>query len=115
MSQIKLNPYVDLGLSADPVNNTVSSSSANATLDPATPGTTGVTDLSSFIGSLDYNTFNTYEAPKSEALPQENTEVESALKKSFDIDTVFFILALVLFLASLAALVFFGLQYFKVI
>lgn len=115
MSKIKLNPYVDLGLSADTVNKTVSSSSSNATLDPATPGTTGLTDLSSFTGLMDYNASNMYEATQSEAFLQEKTEVESALKKSFDMDTIFFILVLVLFLASLGALVFFGLQYFKVI
>ena len=126
MSQVKLNPYVDLGLSSDPTYQpdpaSLQQTSNTATPSPvqSTPNFGGITDLSSMsqTSQASTSTPNLYTSVnQSDLTPKEEIKVVSSLPETETkgSNTIFFTIAIILFLASVAAVVFFVLRYMNIV
>jgi len=139
MSRVKLNPYVDLGLSADPASQTSSGSTTAGDLAmsnsstqsnvsvQANPNFSGISDLSMY-GKNETSTqpglaesMGTSVNPYSAINPTDVTQddeikvVQSQDPNSEKTSTIIMIISLVLFLFFLGIVIYLALIYFRVI
>lgn len=118
MGRIKLNPYVDLGLSNDPSAKKSTDADPNEfvpdsiTFKSDSFNSEKATDLSGSRGSVDYIEPNVQALESSVEYTTSDTGREYKGSKFSDL---FFVLAFLAFLFSLGSLIFVLLQYFKII
>lgn len=127
MSQVKLNPYVDLGLSSDP--GQVQGSQPTATNDTpvaqsaTSPSFGGITDLSTFgktepapqaAPEMVQSSPNLYTQVNPSDLQKEEIKVVSTTPLQEESSSSFLIIAVILFLISIGAVIFFVLRYFGI-